>query len=242
MQQHPVASQQEWLAARKALLLKEKEATHLRDKINAERMALPWVKVEKAYVFDTPYGKTTLAELFEHRSQLIVYHFMLAPGWAAGCPGCSFLVDHLDGALPHLEHHDVTMIAASRAPLSEIQAYKSRMGWKFPWVSSFGSDFNYDFHVSFTEEERATGKIFYNFTELPLSANAGDCESPGLSAFYKDEAGDVFHTYSSYGRGPEELIGTLMILDRAPKGRNETTTMHFVRRHDEYETTNQAVR
>jgi predicted dithiol-disulfide oxidoreductase (DUF899 family) len=232
MQHHPVVSREEWLTARKALLAKEKEATHLRDKVNAERLALPWVKVEKAYVFDTPKGKRTLAELFDGRSQLIVYHFMLGPGWNAGCPGCSFLADHIDGALPHLEHHDVTMIAASHAPLKEIEAYKARMGWRFPWVSSAGGDFNYDYHVSFTKDELARGKVFYNFTEID-SAMAMD-ELPGLSSFYKDEAGEVFHTYSSYARGPEELIGALMILDRAPKGRNEKTTMDFVRRHDEY--------
>jgi predicted dithiol-disulfide oxidoreductase (DUF899 family) len=233
MQHHPVVYQEEWLAARKALLVKEKEATHLRDKVNAERTALPWVKVEKPYVFDTPAGKKTLAELFDGRGQLIVYHFMLGPGWAAGCPGCSFLADHLDGALPHLEHHDVTLIAVSRAPLAEIEAYKRRMGWRFPWVSSFGSDFNYDYHVSFTKEDLAKGKVLYNFTETN-TASAND-ELPSLSAFARGEAGDVFHIYSSYGRGPEELIGTFMILDRAPKGRNEGTIMDWVRRLDEYE-------
>src|SRR5580658_4324498 len=232
MQNHPVVSQEQWLAARKTLLLREKELTHLRDKINAERLALPWVKVEKDYVFDTPKGKKTLAELFDGRSQLVVYHFMLGPGWAAGCPGCSFVSDHFDGALPHLEHHDVTMIAASRAPLVEIEAYKKRMGWRFPWVSAFGSDFNFDYHVSFTKEELASGKVFYNFTETP---NSTETELHGLSAFYKNESGEVFHTYTSYTRGHEDLIGTLMILDRAPKGRNETKTMDFVRRHDEYE-------
>lgn len=228
-----VVSREEWLAARRTLLALEKEETRLRDKVNAARLALPWVKVETEYVFDTVQGKRTLAELFAGRSQLIVYHFMLAPGWAAGCPGCSFLADHIDGALPHLEHHDVTMVAVSRAPLAEIAAYKARMGWRFPWVSAFGSPFNYDYRVSFTRAELAKGRVFYNFRETE-SAAAND-ELPGLSAFYRNEAGDVFHTYSSYARGPEELIGALMILDRAPKGRNETTTMDFVRRHDEYE-------
>jgi len=230
---HAVVSREEWLAARRALLAREKEATRLRDQINAERLALPWVRVEKNYVFDTPAGKKPLAGLFDKRSQLIVYHFMLGPGCAAGCPGCSFLADHLDGALPHLEHHDVTLTAVSRAPLAEIEAYKARMGWRFPWVSASGSDFNFDYHVSFTKDDLADGKVFYNFTETK-SSNAAE-ELPGLSAFYKDEAGDIFHTYSSYARGPEELIGTLMILDRAPKGRNEGTIMDFVRRHDEYE-------
>jgi predicted dithiol-disulfide oxidoreductase (DUF899 family) len=233
--QHAVVSQEEWLAARKALLLKEKEATHLRDKINAERLALPWVKVEKEYVFETPKGKKSLAELFEGRSQLVVYHFMLGPGWAAGCPGCSFLSDHFDGALPHLEHHDVTLVAVSRAPLAEIEAYKRRMGWRFPWASSSGSDFNYDYNVSFTKEDLASGKILYNFAEMQVPAGSSATEQPGLSAFYKDENGEIFHTYSSYARGNEEWIGTLMILDRAPKGRNESKTMDFVRRHDEYD-------
>jgi predicted dithiol-disulfide oxidoreductase (DUF899 family) len=233
---HPVVSQQEWLAARKALLAKEKEATHLRDKVNAERLALPWVKVEKKYIFDTLQGKKTVAELFDGRSQLIVYHFMLGPGWKAGCPGCSFLADHFDGALPHLEHHDVTFVAASRASLPEIEAYKKRMGWQFPWVSASNNDFNYDYHVSFRGEDLASGKVTYNFAEMPVPADSKESELPGMSAFYKDEAGNVFHTYSSYGRGPEEWIGALMILDRAPKGRNEKGTMDFVRRHDEYQT------
>jgi predicted dithiol-disulfide oxidoreductase (DUF899 family) len=228
-----IVSQGEWLAARKALLAKEKQMTHLRDEINAERLALPWVKIEKDYIFDTPTGKRRLADLFDGRSQLIIYHFMLGPGWAAGCPGCSFVSDHFDGALPHLEHHDVTLTAASRAPLAEIAAYKKRMGWRFPWVSSSESDFNYDFHVSLDKEEIAQGRAEYNFTKLE-SSDASE-EQPGLSAFYKDEAGNVYHTYSSYTRGLEELIGTLMLLDRAPKGRNEKSTMDFVRRHDEYE-------
>jgi predicted dithiol-disulfide oxidoreductase (DUF899 family) len=158
---------------------------------------------------------------------------MLGPDWEAGCPGCSFLSDHVDGALPHLNHHDVTWVAVSRAPLDKIAAYKSRMGWKFPWVSSFGSDFNFDYHVSFSPEDLAKDKVFYNFTPMQ-PADAND-ELPGLSAFYRNDKGEVFHTYSSYARGPEELIGTLMILDRAPKGRNEDSTMNFVRRHDEYE-------
>ena len=240
MQNHPVVSQEEWLAARAALLLKEKEATHLRDRLNAERLALPWVRVEKQYSFDAPEGKRTLADLFEGRSQLMIYHFMLGPGWAAGCPGCSFLADHLDGVLPHLNHHDVTIAAVSRAPLAEIETYRTRMGWRFPWVSAFDSDFNFDYGVSFTKHELANGKLRYNFTEAPVPADFTDTELPGLSAFYRDEAGDIFHTYSSYARGPEELIGTLMILDRAPKGRNEKTTMDFVRRHDEYEETPKA--
>src|SRR5262249_4131842 len=154
----------------------------------------------------------------------------------AGCPGCSFLVDHIDGALPHLEHHDVTLVAVSRAPLAEIEPYRKRMGWRFPWVSSFGSDFNYDYHVSFNPEYLARGRVFYNFTEMDVPSGHASEELPGLSAFTRDAAGNIFHTYSSYARGGEELIGTLMILDRAPKGRNEGSTMDFVRRHDEYDT------
>src|SRR5262249_46774789 len=157
-----------------------------------------------------PDGGRTLAELFDGRSQLIVYHFMLGPDWQAGCTGCSFLADHLDGTLPHLNHHDVTLVAASRAPLDKIEAYKGRMGWRFPWVSSFGSEFNYDFRVSFTKDALAGDTVDYNFTRIPVK-QAHD-ELPGLSSFYRDEAGQVFHTYSSYARGPEQLIGTLMVL------------------------------
>jgi predicted dithiol-disulfide oxidoreductase (DUF899 family) len=233
MPQHAVVSRDEWLEARRALLLREKEETHLRDAVNAERLGLPWVEVDKAYRFDTPDGPKSLADLFDGRCQLITYHFMLAPGWEAGCDGCSFLCDHVDGALPHLNHHDVTWVAVSRAPLDEIGAYQHRMGWRFPWVSSNGGDFNYDYHASFTEEQIASGMIDYNFQQLP--ASDGFSELPGLSAFIKDEDGRIFHTYSSYARGPEQLIGTLMILDRAPKGRNEEGTMNFVRRHDEYD-------
>jgi predicted dithiol-disulfide oxidoreductase (DUF899 family) len=232
MNGHAVVSREAWLESRRALLALEKEETRLRDRVRAERLALPWVQIEKDYRFETPGGPMSLADLFAGRSQLIIYHFMLGPGWEAGCTGCSFLADHLDGALPHLNHHDVTLLAVSRAPLAEIEAYRRRMGWRFPWVSSFGSDFNADFHVSFSKEELATGSVSYNFTEIP-AAQAFD-ELPGLSAFCRDEDGQVFHTYSSYARGSEELIGTLMILDRAPKGRNEGSIMDFVRRHDEY--------
>lgn len=231
--EHQVVSRSQWLDARKALLAREKEFTRLRDEINAERLALPWVKVDKTYAFDTPTGRKTLAELFDGRSQLVVYHFMFGPDWEAGCEGCSFMADHFDGTLPHLNHHDVTLVAVSRAPLPKIQAYKRRMGWTFPWVSAHDSDFNRDFHVSFTPEALAGETIDYNFTNLP--AAQGHDELPGLSAFYRDADGQVFHTYSSYARGPEEMLGTLMILDRAPLGRNEDATMHFVRRHDEYE-------
>jgi len=232
---HEIVSREEWLAARKALLTLEKEETKLRDKVRAERLTLPWVRVDKAYAFDTPEGLRSLADLFDGRSQLIVYHFMYGPDWEAGCPGCSFLADHVDGMLPHLNHHDVTMIAVSRAPLEKLMAYRRRMGWKFPWVSSHGSDFNFDYHVSFTKEELASGKVMYNYRETP-SAEAHD-ELPGLSAFFRDEDGTVYHTYSDYARGGEEILTTLMVLDRAPKGRNETGTLSFVKRKDEYEDT-----
>ncbi len=234
MADHEIVSREDWLAARKALLAMEKEATRQRDRVNAARLALPWERVDKDYQFDTTEGRKSLGELFDGRSQLIVYHFMLGPGWKAGCPGCSFLSDHIDGTLPHLQHHDVSWVAVSRAPLDEIARYKQRMGWRFPWVSSCDSDFNHDFHVSFTEAEMAGDRVVYNFEESPTGR--ANSELPGLSAFYRDpDTGELFHSYSSYGRGPEELIGTLMILDRAPKGRNETTTMDFVKRHDEYD-------
>ncbi len=229
---HEVVSRKEWLTARKALLALEKEETKLRDKVRAERLALPWVKVDKTYTFDTPDGEKTLADLFDGRSQLIVYHFMYGPDWDAGCPGCSFMADHVDGMLPHLNNHDVTMIAVSRAPLEKLEAYRKRMGWKFPWMSAYGSDFNFDYHVSFTKEELASGKVIYNYRETD-AADAHD-ELPGLSAFFKDGDGTVYHTYSDYARGGEEALGTLMILDRAPKGRNETGTLSFVKRKDEY--------
>jgi predicted dithiol-disulfide oxidoreductase (DUF899 family) len=236
---NPIVSREEWLEARMRLLALEKEETRLRDKVRAERQAMPWVRVDKEYLFDTPEGRKSLAELFGNRSQLIIYHFMMGPEWEAGCVGCSFLADHVDGSLPHLNNHDVTWVAVSRAPLDRIEAYKKRMGWRFPWVSSFGSDFNFDFHVSFTPEELAGETIRYNYRDLPREQ--GHDELPGLSAFFKDEAGEVFHTYSSYARGGEEMIGTLMVLDRAPLGRNESATMHFVKRHDEYEDKPEAV-
>ncbi|SSC69634.1 unnamed protein product [Ciceribacter sp. T2.26MG-112.2] len=232
--EHSVVSREEWLEARRALLTKEKEMTRMRDRVNAARLALPWVKVDKDYVFDTPAGAKTLTELFDGRSQLVIYHFMFGPDWEAGCPGCSFLADHLDGAIVHLNNHDVSFVCVSRAPLDKIEAYKRRMGWHFPWVSSFGSDFNFDYHVSFTREELAAGPVFYNYRETPAE-DAHD-ELPGLSSFYRDADGTVFHTYSNYARGGEEMLGTMMILDCAPLGRNEGSTMDFVKRHDEYDT------
>ncbi|HEY9128192.1 MAG TPA: thioredoxin family protein [Acidobacteriaceae bacterium] len=232
---HRVVSQQEWIEARKALLSREKEMTRLRDAINRERLALPWVRVDREYIFDTPEGPKSLMELFDGRSQLILYHFMLGPGWDAGCPGCSFLSDHVDGALVHLNHHDVTYVAVSRAPMGQIDTYKKRMGWRFPWVSSNQSSFNFDYGVSFTPEQLSQGDAIYNYEPSPARITKDDMELPGMSAFFKDEDGQVYHAYSSYARGAEEWIGTLMILDRAPLGRNEGSTMDFVRRHDEYE-------
>jgi predicted dithiol-disulfide oxidoreductase (DUF899 family) len=233
MLSNPVVSRDEWLEARRALLVTEKEETKLRDKIRAARQNMPWVKVDKTYLFETPQGQKTLADLFDGRSQLMIYHFMFGPDWEAGCPGCSFLSDHIDGTLAHLNNHDVTYVTVSRAPLDKIEAYKKRMGWKFPWVSSFGSDFNFDYHVSFTKEELESGKVFYNFRET--SGDDAHDELPGMSAFIRDEAGNIYHTYSDYARGGEEILTTLMILDRAPKGRNETSTLSFVKRHDEYD-------
>ena len=215
--QHTVVSQNEWVAARKALLAKEKEFTKARDTLSAERRRLPWVKVEKNYVFDSARGKQSLSDLFDGRGQLMVYHFMLGPGWKEGCPSCSFLADHFDGAAVHLAQRDVTLVVVSRAPLAEIQTYQKRMGWKFKWVSSFGTEFNNDFHVSFTPEEKASGKVDYNYsmTEFPSE------EAPGLSAFAKDETGAVFHTYSAYARGTESLTDAYRLLDTTPYGRQQ---------------------
>ncbi|MCL6706362.1 thioredoxin family protein [Pseudomonas sp. R2.Fl] len=228
-----IVSREEWLEARKALLAREKEVTHLRDQVRAERLELPWVRVDKDYRFDTPDGEKSLADLFDGRSQLMIYHFMFGPDWDAGCPGCSFFADHVDGMLPHLNNHDVTLVAVSRAPLDKIEAYRRRMDWHFPWVSSHGSDFNFDYHVSFTPEQLAAGSVYYNFRETPRE-QAHD-ELPGLSSFFRDQTGDIFHTYSQYARGGEEALGTLMMLDHAPLGRNETGTLSFVKRKDEYE-------
>lgn len=229
---HKVVSETTWLARRKELLKKEKAFTRQRDEINRQRRALPWVKVGKSYVFETPQGKETLAELFAGRSQLIIYHFMLGPDWKEGCKACSFLCDHIDGPNLYLPHHDVTLLAVSRAPLSKIESYKKRMGWRFKWVSSFGSDFNFDYHVSFTEEDMAKGKINYNYEMTEANSE----EQPGISVFYKDERG-VFHTYSSYGRGGDILIGAYNYLDLSPLGRQERKGegMDWVRRHDRYD-------
>jgi len=234
MQPHRIVSQQEWLAARKAHLAEEKAFTHARDALSKKRRALPWVKVEKSYLFDTADGKRTLAQLFGNKSQLIVYHFMLGPDWEAGCPSCSYLADHFDGAAVHLAQRDVSFVVVSRAPLPQIEKFKRRMGWKFEWVSSFGSDFNFDYQVSATPEEKSSGKAMYNYelTEFPSE------ERPGASVFYKNEKGEVFHTYSSYGRGLDMFIGAYHFLDIAPKGRDEdglAWSMAWVRHHDRYD-------
>jgi predicted dithiol-disulfide oxidoreductase (DUF899 family) len=232
--QHPkVVSPAEWLTARKQHLAKEKEFSRLRDELSRQRRALPWEKVEKPYVFDGPGGKVTLAGLFEKRSQLVIYHFMFGPGWKEGCPSCSFLGDHFDAVTIHLANRDVTLAVVSHAPLDQIEAFKKRMGWHFKWVSSFGSDFNYDYHVSFTKDEVASGKVNYNYemTQFPSE------EAPGASVFAKDAAGDVFHTYSTYARGLDILLGTYNFLDMVPKGRDEeglAHTMSWVRHHDKY--------
>ena len=233
MQPHKLVSRDEWLIARKAHLAKEKEFTRARDELARQRRELPWVKVDKTYVFDGPDGKQTLADLFDGRSQLIVYHFMLGPGWEQGCPSCSFLADHFDGAAVHLAQRDVSLVVVSRAPLREIENFKQRMGWRFKWVSSHGNDFNRDYHVSFSKDDMRKGKVYYNYdmSEFPSE------EAPGASVFYRDANGDIFHTYSCYSRGLDILIGAYNFLDLAPKGRDEAAlpwTMAWVRHHDRY--------
>jgi predicted dithiol-disulfide oxidoreductase (DUF899 family) len=228
-----VVSSEKWLAARREFLREEKEFSQLRDRLSARRRELPWVKIEKPYVFESPAGPVSLADLFEGRSQLIVYHFMLGSGWEEGCKSCSFVSDHLAAAEVHLKAKDITFAAISHAPLAEITPFKNRMGWTFPWVSAHGSDFNHDFRVSFTPEEIARGKVDYNFSlkEVPIE------ELPGLSVFARDEAGNVYRTYSTYSRGLDILIGTYNLLDLTPKGRDEEadSTMSWVRHHDRYD-------
>ena len=229
-----VTAPAQWVAARKALLTKEKEFTRLRDEISRQRRELPWERVEKRYVFDGPGRKETLADLFEGRSQLIVYHFMFGPDWVEGCQSCSLLADHFDGSVPHLNARDVTFVVVSRAPLAQIEAFKKRMGWNFKWVSSYRTDFNFDYQAAFSKEEKAKGEVYYNYT----MQNFPPDEAPGASVFYKDEVGGVFHTYSTYGRGLDILIGAYNFLDLAPKGRDEeglAFSMSWVRHHDKYE-------
>lgn len=234
MQPNKIVSREEWTAARRALLAKEKAFTKKRDALSALRRDLPWVRVDKDYMFEGSDGPESLSDLFEGRSQLIVYHFMFGPDWEEGCPSCSYLSDHFDGAIMHLNHRDVTLVTASRAPLQKLEDYRKRMGWRFKWVSSLGGDFNRDYHVSFDVDEPGRDKVYYNYrtTTFPSS------EAPGLSVFRKDESGDVFHTYSAYARGLDMLIGAYNFLDLVPKGRDEADlpfTMEWLRRHDQYE-------
>jgi predicted dithiol-disulfide oxidoreductase (DUF899 family) len=228
-----IVSEEQWVAARKKLLAREKQVTRLRDQISQERRELPWVKVTKNYIFEGPNGRESLADLFEGRSQLIVYHFMLGPGWEQGCKSCSYLTDHFDGANFHLPHKDVTFVLTSRAPYTEIAPFHKRMGWRIKWLSSNGNSFNFDYHVSFTPEEMEKGTVHYNYTEQDFPSE----EAPGLSVFYKNDAGEVFHTYSTYGRGLDALVGAYTLLDLVPKGRDEDpeATMSWVRHHDRYE-------
>jgi predicted dithiol-disulfide oxidoreductase (DUF899 family) len=229
---HQVVSEAEWLKARKKLLVKEKKFTRMQDELGLERRKLPWVKLTKKYEFDGPKGKETLADLFEGRSQLVIYHFMFEPEDEAGCPHCSLRADGFNGINVHLKHRDVTMIAVSRAPYKKLAAYKKRMGWSFKWVSSGNTDFNFDYHVSFTPEEMATGKTFFNYA----MQDPQHSEREGHSVFYKDKRGDIFHSYSCYTRGNEMFNIHYHYLDTVPKGRDENGRGPFwVQRHDEYD-------
>ena len=230
--EHKVVSEKQWLAARKKLLTEEKKFSKLRDKLNRKRRDLPWVKVEKDYVFEGPDGRETLSDLFNGKSQLVTYHFMFGPGWGEGCPHCSFWADHYDGTLVHLAHRDTTLILVSRAPLEEIEPFRNRMGWRVKWVSSSKNDFNFDNHVSFTPEELRTGTAVYNYRKLDMDID----EREGVSAFYKDAKGDIYHTYSSYARGIDMLNTTYHFLDLTAKGRDENPerTQDWVQYHDRY--------
>lgn len=229
-----IVSQDDWLNARLDLLAKEKEFTRLRDELNAQRRAMPWVKVEKDYLFQTAKGEMALGDLFDGKSQLLVYHFMFGPDWEEGCPSCSFWADNFNGTDIHLAHRDIRFLAISRATLEKLQAYKERMGWDFEWVSSLGSAFNFDFQVSFTEDEMAQEDVFYNFHRTSFPAD----EAPGISVFFRDEAGAVFHTYSCYARGLDMLNGAYHYMDLVPKGRDESElpfTQAWVCRRDQYQ-------
>jgi predicted dithiol-disulfide oxidoreductase (DUF899 family) len=232
VKEHKVVSQKAWLKARKQLLVKEKKFSKLRDQLNHQRRDLPWVKVDKKYVFGTSDGKQTLAELFDGRRQLIVYHFMFGPGWDEGCPHCSFWADHYDSVNIHLGQRDTSFVVVSQAPLKEIEPFKKRMGWQFKWVSSFKTDFNFDFFVSFTPEQLRTGKVFYNYEKMPMDMD----EREGVSAFYKDDKGVVYHTYSAYARGIDLMNTTYNFLDLTAKGRDENPErpQDWVRYHDKY--------
>ena len=234
MRPHKVVSAAEQLEVRKAFLAKEKELTRLRDQLSQECRQLPWVKVDKEYLFDGPDGQETLADLFAARGQLIVYHFMYHPSWKEGCPSCSFWADNFNGIIVHLNQRDVSMVAISKAPLKQLEAYKKRMDWRFKWLSSYDNDFNRDYNVSFTAEELAKGETYYNYKMGAFPSE----EAPGVSVFYKDEHSDIFHTYSTYARGLDMLNGAYHYLDIVPKGRDEEGlpwTMAWLRRHDSYE-------
>lgn len=240
MNPHPVVTPEAWLEARRTLLAQEKALTRTRDALAAQRRALPWLEITKEYEFEGPDGRVSLAGLFAGRSQLIVQHFMFGPGWKEGCLGCSFLTDHADSANQHLRHHDVTLVAVSRAPLADLMAYRARMGWQIPWYSSFGSDFNFDFNVSFTPEQRASGKCFSNYQWQ----DPGIDEVGGHSVFYRDSSGRIHLTYSAFERGDELLLGAYNYLDITPFGRNENGPAHnlsdWVRHHDRYDSNPQA--
>jgi predicted dithiol-disulfide oxidoreductase (DUF899 family) len=233
-ERHPIVSREQWLAARRELLAKEKAFTRARDELNRARRELPWERVEKRYEFEGPDGRASLSDLFAGQSQLIVQHFMFGPAWEAGCPHCSFWADSFDRIPIHLAHRDISFVAVSRAPYPKIAAYRQRMGWSFRWLSSFGSDFNYDYCVSFTPEQLAAGRALYNFVEQ----NPGMEEREGVSVFFKDAAGELFHTYSSYSRGLDLLNSAYNYIDLAPKGRDEPAQgnpQFWVRRRDEYD-------
>lgn len=232
---HRIVSRSEWLDARRALVAKEKHFDRLRDELSRERRALPWERVEKAYVFDGPNGRESLADLFAGKSQLIVYHFMFAPDWEEGCKSCSFWADNFDRLPVHLKHRDTTMIAISRAPLAKLDAYRKRMGWTFKWVSSAGNDFNYDYRVSFAKDETSRALTDYNFGMSKSDQRYVGEEFPGISVFYKNKAGEVFHTYSCYARGIDMMNNAYHYLDLTPKGRDEGDgIMAWLRRNDEY--------
>lgn len=233
MTQHRIVDHEKWVEQRRAFLAREKEFTRLRDELNAARRELPWERVDKEYVFETAEGAKTLGELFDGRRQLLIYHFMFGPDWEAGCPSCSFWADNFDRNVVHLAHRDVTMIAVSRAPLDKLEAYKKRMGWTFTWASALESDFNWDFDVSFEPKDAASGLVHYNYKRTSFPSEEG----PGLSAFYLDDDGTVYHTYSTYARGLDMFNAAYHLLDVAPLGRNEDDldyTMAWLRRRDEY--------
>ena len=234
MKKPNIVSRQQWLENRQALLVKEKKLTRLRDEVSLQRKQMPWVKADKEYQFDGPHGNETLSDLFAGKQQLLIYHFMLGPDWDEGCTSCSFWADNFDGIDVHLAHRDISFLAVSRAPYEKLKAYKKRMGWRFKWVSSFGSDFNYDYQVSFTPEQKEKNEIEYNFQKTEYFVD----ELVGVSVFVKDDGGNIFHTYSTYSRGVDILNGAYNYIDLTPKGRDEhgeAKNMGWLRRHDQYD-------